>query len=317
MSRNLDKNVFITKKPSIKQGLPLGRKVLLTAAFVSMLLLSPLIAMRLVKLGQANPYIRRWEKAGEIPPPTGTLPPIISIISPQNNTAYTSNNISLTLNVSMPESNSVTLHISELYYVPSWMHDMNNKLVKIDAAQGSISLADVPEGPRWLEVYAVASTVAYETDHKIEGIQYTTYYVIYKITSSSIVKFTVDNTAPRILSVSVENKTYSVSDVPLNVVVNEPVSQVIYSLDGQSNRTVTGNTTLNDVSNGEHTLAVRVLDSAGNAGDFETFCFSVDVPEPTSVVPVATASIATVAVVGFSLLIYFKKRHIESGVKRE
>jgi len=285
------------------------KNVLLTVTFVSMFLLSPLIAMQLVNLGQANPYIRRWEKAGEISPPEGTLPPIISIISPQNNTVYASNNVSLTLNVSIPESNSVSLRISELYYVPSWIHGANNKLVKVNAPHGSISLTDVPEGPRWLEVYAVASATAYEAGHKIEGVQYATYYVIYKITSSALVKFTVDNTAPKILSVSVENKTYSISDVPLNVIVNEPASQVIYSLDGQSNRTVAGNTTLNDVSNGEHTLTVRVLDSAGNAGNLETVSFTVNKQESFPTELVATASGASIAIVGVGLLVYFRRRN--------
>jgi hypothetical protein len=272
-----------------------------------MLSLLFLVAMQFVYLGQANPYIRDWEKEGDIPPPDGTLPPIISIISPQNNTAYASNNVSLTVNVSMPQSNSVSLYINELYYVPSWKHGANNDLVEIDASQGSISLSNVPEGPHWLEVYAVASAYAYESGHKIDGIHYTTYFVNYKITSSSMVNFTIDNTAPTVLSVSLENKTYSTSDLPLNVIVNEPVSQIIYSLDGQSNRTVTGNTTLNNVSNGAHTLTMHVLDSAGNAGGLETLFFSVDVQNlfPTTMV---IAPIASVAVVSAGLLVYFKKR---------
>jgi hypothetical protein len=274
-----------------------------------MLLLLPLVAMQLVNLGQANPYIREWKKAGEIPPPEGTLPPVISIVSPQNNTSYTSNSVSLTLNVSMPESNSVPLYISELYYMPSWKQGADNNLVKIDAPQGSISLKDVPEGPRWLEVYAVASAIVYESGHKIEGIYYTTYYVIYKITSSSIVIFSIDNTAPIILSVSVENKTYFTSDLPLNVIVNEPASQVTYSLDGQSNTTAAGNTTLNDLSNGEHTLTVHVLDSAGNAGSLETVNFSVDAIEPFPTASVAAASGASAAIIGAGLLVYFRKRN--------
>jgi len=261
-----------------------------------MLSLSFLIAMQFVDLGQANPYIRDWKKEGDIPPPDGTLPPIISIISPQNDTAYSSNSVSLTLNVSMPESNSVSLYISELYYVPSWKQGANNDLVKIDVPQGSVSLRDVPEGPRWLEVHAVASAYAYESSHKIDGVHYTTYFVNYKITSSSIVNFTIDNTSPRVLSVSVENKTYSTSDLPLNVIVNEPVSQIIYSLDGQSNQSVAGNTTLIDVSNGAHTLRMRVLDSAGNPGDLETLFFSVDVQDsfPTTMViaPIALVSVS-------------------------
>jgi hypothetical protein len=167
----------------------------------------------------------------------------------------------------MPESNSVSLQINELYYVPSWKRGPNAKPVKIPASQGSVNLTDVPEGPRWLEVTAVASAVAYNSGHKIEGIHYTTYYVYFTIASSSFVKFTIDNTAPNILSFSVENNTYSTSNVPLDIIVNEPTSQISNSLDGQSNTTLAGNTTLNDVSNGVHTLTVCVLDYAGNAGN--------------------------------------------------
>jgi hypothetical protein len=302
------KTLLQQKKPSIKQGLPVEKKKLLTAVFVSGLLLSTAAATQSVNLGQANPYIRDWKKSGEIPPPEGTLPPTISILAPTNNSAYASNNVSLTLDVSMPESNSVSLHISELYYVPSWTHGVNGQLVKIDAAQGSINLTDVPEGPRWLEVYAVASAIAYESGHELKGIYYTTYFVIYKITSSSLVQFTIDDTAPRILSVSVENKTYSTSDVPLDVIVNEPASQVLYSLDGQGNVTAAGNTTLTDLLEGEHNLTVCVLDLAGNAGNSETIYFSVDVPELFLTASVAAASGASVAIIGISLLVYFKKR---------
>jgi hypothetical protein len=181
---------------------------LLTAAFVSVLLLLAATAIQFVNLGQANPHICDWKKAGEIAPPDGTLPPTISILSLENNSVYASNNVSLTLNVSMPESNSVSLDISEIYYVPSWQRETNGQLIKIDATQGSNSLTNVPEGPRWLEVYAFATASAYTSGHEIKGIHYTTYFVIYKITSSSVVKFTIDTTAPRILSVSVENKTY-------------------------------------------------------------------------------------------------------------
>ena len=284
------------------------KKKLLTAVFVSVLMLLTPVATQFVNLGQANPYIRDWKKAGEIPPPDGTLPPTISILSPKNNSAYASNNLSLTLNVSMPESNTVSLPISELYYVPSWQHGVNGQSIKINATRGSINLTDVPEGPRWLEVYAVASAIAYESDHELEGIYYTTYFVIYKITSSSLVQFTIDDTAPRILSVSVENKTYSTSDVVLDVIVNEPASQVIYSLDGQGNVTVAGNTTLTDLPEGEHNLKVCVLDTAGNAGNSETIYFSVDVPELFLTASVAAASGTSIAIIGISLLVYFRKR---------
>jgi hypothetical protein len=282
---------------------------LLTAACISVLLLSTATAIQFVNLGQANPYIRDWKQAGEIAPPDGTLPPTLSILSPENNSVYASNNVSLTLNVTMPESNSVSLDISEIYYVPSWQHEANGQSIKIDADQGSNSLTNVPEGPRWLEVYAVATASAYVSGHEIKGIHYTTYFVIYKITSSSVVNFTIDTTAPRILSVSVENKTYFTSDVPLNVIVNEPVSQVIYSLDGQRNVTAAGNTTLTELPEGEHDLTVCVLDTAGNAGNSAPISFSVDAPEPFLTSPVAAASGASIAIVGIGLLVYFRKRN--------
>ena len=282
---------------------------LLTAAFVSVLLLSTATAFQFVNLGQANPYIHDWKQAGEIAPPDGTLPPTISILSPKNNSVYASNNVTLTLDVTMPESNSVSLDISEIYYVPSWQHETNGQSIKIYAAQGSNSLTNVPEGPRWLEVYAVATASAYVSGHEIEGIHYTTYFVIYKITSSSVVKFTIDITAPRILSVSVENKTYFTSDVPLNVIVNEPVSQVIYSLDGQRNVTAAGNTTLTELPEGEHNLTVTVLDTAGNTGNSAPIHFSVNAPEPFLTAPVAAASGASIAIVGIGLLVYFRKRN--------
>ncbi|MCW4054398.1 MAG: hypothetical protein NWE84_05705 [Candidatus Bathyarchaeota archaeon] len=286
----------------------MGKKMPLKAVFVLVLLLPTAVATQFVNFGQANPYIRDWKKGGEIPPPEGTLPPIISLLSPKNNSAYSSNNVSLTFNVSMPESNTVSFHISELYYVPSWKQGPNGQSVKIDLAQGSINLTDVPEGPRWLEVYAVASAVAYESDHKLEGIHYTTYLVIYKITSSSLVHFTIDNTAPRIMSVSVENKIYSASELSLDVVVDELTSEVIYSLGGKGNITVAGNATLTDLPEGAHSLTVYVLDLAGNAGTSEIIYFSVDVPELSLTSSVA-ASGALIAIISISLLVYFRKRN--------
>jgi hypothetical protein len=45
---------------------------------------------------------------------------------------------------------------------------------------------------------------------------------------------------------------FNTSDVPLDFAVNQPVSQITYSLDGQENVTVTGNTTLTGLANGNH-----------------------------------------------------------------
>jgi len=283
------------------------KKTLLKTAFITVLLLLTVAATQFVNLGQANPYLRHWEKEGEVALPDGTLPPTILILSPKNNTAYASNNVSLTLNVSMPQSNSVSLYISEIYYMASWQQGANGQLRKISADQGSINLTDIPEGPRWLEVYAIATGFAYETRHEIKGIHYTTYYVGYKISSSSVVKFTIDTTPPNISVLTMENKTYDTSDVPLSFTVNEPVSQTSYSLDGQDNVTAAGDTILVGLAEGKHNVTVFATNNAGNTGASETIYFSVKEPKsfPTTMV---VAPFASVTVVGVVLVVYLKKR---------
>jgi N-acetylneuraminic acid mutarotase len=118
-------------------------------------------------------------------------------------------------------------------------------------------------------------------------------------------------TVPLVVSVvSPENKTYAANNVSLAFTLNKPAVWMGYSLDGQETVTVTGNTTLNALSNGLHNITVYAKDEFENTGVSETISFSVDVPEPSESLPtiVVIAPIASVAVVGVGLLVYFKKR---------
>jgi hypothetical protein len=117
-----------------------------------------------------------------------------------------------------------------------------------------------------------------------------------------------DTVPPRISIVSPENKVYNASSVPLTFLIYETSSSMSYSLDGQNNVTVAGNTTVSDLPNGAHNLTVYVTDSAGNTGASETISFSIEVPEPFPTALVATASAASATVIGVGLLVYFKKR---------
>jgi hypothetical protein len=109
------------------------------------------------------------------------------------------------------------------------------------------------------------------------------------------------------------NKTFDTSNIPLNFTVDDPFSQVAYSLDGQENVTVFGNATLTDLSNGEHNVTVYARDNAGNVGSSETMAFTISKPEPFPTFLVAAVSVAVVVVAG--LLIYLKKRPSKSGGK--
>jgi len=99
-----------------------------------------------------------------------------------------------------------------------------------------------------------------------------------------------------------------------------------YSLDGKSNVTIplviqghdlsfqaaiTGSVTLPELAEGSHSIVVYANDTAGNMGASETSFFTIIQETPSEPFPttiIATASGASVAVVGVGLLVYFKKR---------
>ena len=115
--------------------------------------------------------------------------------------------------------------------------------------------------------------------------------------------------APVVSVVSPTNGTDASSEVSLNFSANQPVGWVGYSLDGKSNITVTGNTTLSGLSNGLHNITVYANDTFGNVGTSETVSFTVAKQEPFPTVTVATAaSLVAVVIVGVALGVYFKMR---------
>ncbi len=125
---------------------------------------------------------------------------------------------------------------------------------------------------------------------------------------------------PTISIVSPENKTYTKNKVTLTFTVNKPTSWMGYSLDGQDNITINGNTTLTGLSNGSHSITVYATDVAGNTGTSGTIYFSITQrtePQPSNPFPitwiVAVIFIVTVAVIGVALLVYFRKIRKTTG----
>ena len=85
--------------------------------------------------------------------------------------------------------------------------------------------------------------------------------------------------------------------------VDEAASLFTYSLDNQSNVSITGNFTLTDLSYGAHNLTLYVTDQARNIG-YKTFSFKVNEPFPTEL----AVALAAIAVTTIGILVYFKKR---------
>ena len=120
----------------------------------------------------------------------------------------------------------------------------------------------------------------------------------------------LDTMSPSISIISPENKSYISSDVNLTFTLSEKTSWIGYSLDGQHNVTITGNTTLNGLSYDSHNLTIYARDRTGNRGASETITFLITEetePDPFATALVVAASTGTVAIVGLGVLVYFKK----------
>jgi hypothetical protein len=294
---------------------------LLTGAFITVILLSA-VARTQIELGISNPYIHEdvWE--GEVPAPDGVKPPEILVFSPKNNTLVTTRNISLNFNVSVPKLSNVTWWGPlSLIYQGSWQSakttvDTDSLYRRYNNAfpfNVAVNFTDVPEGPQWVSVNATSTGfggwthIGYDTSGSYPRAY--DYYVTFNVTTQTVVNFTVDITAPKVSILTLENKTYNTPDVLLDYIVNEEVSQVVYSLDGQDNVTISSNTTITDLPNGLHNVTVYTKDEFENMGASETITFTVaEEPEPFPTAMVVAVSVTAIAVVGVGLLVYFKKR---------
>ena len=82
---------------------------------------------------------------------------------------------------------------------------------------------------------------------------------------------------------SPEGKTYYSNSVTLTYEVTNPDATVTYSLDGKANVTITGATTLSDLSEGAHTLKVYAKDTDGTeASDTVYFATTEEQPQQPS-----------------------------------
>ena len=129
---------------------------------------------------------------------------------------------------------------------------------------------------------------------------------------ASTINFTVDTTPPNIIILSLQNKVYNSSTIPLVFTVNETTSLITYILDRQV-YTINGNTTLTILQDGDHKLTLYATDEAGNADASETIDFNVHVPIPPQVATAILPPIAIVLIGGLSLLIYIEKRKQSSA----
>ena len=117
---------------------------------------------------------------------------------------------------------------------------------------------------------------------------------------------------PAISIISPRNTSYESSNVSLAYNVNKPVSWISYSLDGQANVTITGNTTITGLASGLHNITVYAKDQFENIVASELITFKTSTESfPTANIAAFSGVTAAVAMIG---LVYYSRKH--SGKKQ-
>jgi hypothetical protein len=233
----------------------------------------------------------------------------IEILSPLNNETYLTNRVFLKFTVATTIGNvspsyngtpSIQCYVDGKLYQQINLTDLTDGRVKDLSLNFSIILSGLNPGQH---------NVFVTMTHRINtflGVNYD------ENVSSRVVYFSVPS-PPRISLMSPQNQSYRTANIPVNFAACADygaVSWMGYSLDGQDNVTITGNTTLTGLSEGAHNITFYAADIYGNTGASETIHFAIE-PFPTDLV---IASVAGIAVGAVGLLFYFRKRKMKSGI---
>jgi len=100
------------------------------------------------------------------------------------------------------------------------------------------------------------------------------------LTKTETVYFTIDQTYPIItVSSPIESRHYNSNFVTLDYSVNENTAWVKYSIDNQTNVTISGSTSITNLPDGEHNLTIYAEDTAGWVSE-KKIKFYTDTIEP-------------------------------------
>jgi uncharacterized protein YneR len=200
----------------------------------------------------ANDTVGNMGKSNFVYFSVDTTPPTITILSP-GSTTYSISLMSLQFSIS-----------EETSWIGYTLDEQNNITIS-----GNTTISVASEGVHKIVVYANDT--------------------IGNMGKSNTIDFTVyipplDITPPTITITSPQETNYSTTEVALTFTIDESVSWIAYSLDDEDNFTITGNTALSDLSEGEHTFKIFARDTAGNTGISNMVTFKVDTTPPTIMV---------------------------------
>jgi N-acetylneuraminic acid mutarotase len=200
----------------------------------------------------------------------GTVPPKVRILSPENKT-YASDSVELVLSVNRPTN---------------WIGYSLDSQTTITVS-GDVILTGLAEGEHTVKVY-VNDTFG-------------------NLASSNTILFSVDTLPPRIVVLFPENKTYGETDIQSTITIDEPVSWIGYSLNGEDNMTINGNITIAVLLEGSHNIIFFATDLVGNTGATEIVYFNI---APFPIVIVAAVAVTITIVVATTYLLLKRRKTI-------
>jgi parallel beta-helix repeat protein len=238
-----------------------------------------------------------------VPESTGAKSPKIQLFSPVASATYSTNSVPLEFTVNDPD---LTISYS--------LDGRENVTLR-----GNTVLNRLYNGDHRLTVYGTdmaGNSIAITADFAVNvpvAIMPQTSYTPANTTQGSDTTIIHQNTPLTVSVDSPQNKTYNVTDIPLNFATNTSVTWIGYSLDGHESVTISRNTTLEAVPVGSHCITVFVNDSEGNNGTSEKIYFTVaqesitepNPQPPTSLIAVLITIVALATTTAF--LVYFKK----------
>lgn len=93
------------------------KKTALTLTVILAFLISAMAGTQLINWAKANPWIGTdW-----VSPSVATKPPALTITSPEKNSVYNSNNVTLSFNARLGDSTSASyMRLMQVYYKTDW-----------------------------------------------------------------------------------------------------------------------------------------------------------------------------------------------------
>ncbi len=284
-------------------------KALLVATSIYALLISMIVGMQVVNVAKANfmPF----------PPAPSTDPPIVSFQLSEKQIPIYSDQLNFTL--LKPDSwrtDWVAGEILSIIYskdqqlfsidVGSRKIDTGGLVYTIDnlekTSQHSINLAGLTNGQHTIELN-ITSVTYYNPKEDYWNIHKYHMIVLEEIlvtttTANGNISYVIDSVAeqtypgktPPVISILSLNNNFFGLITPLNFTIDETTSWMSYSLDGQANVTIAGNSTLTGLADGSHNLVVYANDTIGNMGKSDTVTFTINTQPSPSPSPTPTLS---------------------------